>query len=255
MTRTALPLSFSMGRILQLFYRPRSVFNWIASEGGRLWIFPLLLLTVVTLLRILVGGWLEVQRASQGEILLPPDWPYYTPEMQAQYIQAAEATKSPVFVYVLPIIVDLTAIWLGWIIISSLLHLAFTLVGGRGTNVSTSNLVAWAGLPFTLRELLRIIYLLIVQHPIMRAGLSGFVSQTGSNGLLFISALLSLTDIFLIWHIVLLIIGARQIETVSNVKSLAVILFLISLSLALQAGTSVLGSQLGGMVVTRPFYF
>lgn len=255
MTHSAQPLRFSIGRVLQLFYQPRNVFDWIASEGGRLWLPPLLLLSMATLLRILVGGWLQIQRASQGEVPLPPDWSYYTPEMQAQYMQAAEATKSPVFVYVLPVVAGLAAIWLGWVVISSLLHLAFTMVGGRGTNASALNLVAWAGLPFTLRELLRITYLLLARHPIMHAGLSGFVSQTESNGLLFVSALFSLTDIFLIWHIVLLIIGAKRTETISVTKSFSVVLCMISLSLIVQAGTSVLGSQLSGMMVTRPFYF
>jgi len=207
------------------------------------------------LLRILIDGLLQVRRATQGEIPLPPDWTYYTPEMQAQYMQAAEATKSPVFVYVLPIIIGLAAIWMGWILISSLLHLTFTLAGGRGTNASALNLVAWASIPFALRELLRVTYLLVAHHPIISAGLSGFVSKTESGGLLFISALLALVDIFLVWHITLLVIGAKRTETISTVKSFAVVIVVITLSLVIQAGTSYLGSQLSDMMVTRPFYF
>jgi len=191
----------------------------------------------------------------QGEIPLPPDWIYYTPEMQAQYMQAAEATKSPVFVYVLPVIIGLATIWLGWVIISSLLHLAFTLVGGRGTNTSALNLVAWASWPFSLREIFRIIYLLIARHPIVSAGLSGFAPVPENGGLSFVSALLSITDIFLIWYIVLLVIGAKRTETITGTKSLAVVLSIITLSLVVQAGTSYLGSKMGGMMVTRPFFF
>ncbi|MDX1475449.1 MAG: YIP1 family protein, partial [Reinekea sp.] len=177
------------------------------------------------------------------------------PEMQAQFLQAAEATKSPIFVYVIPVMAGLTSIWLGWIIISSLLHLSFTLAGGRGTNTSALNLVAWAGLPFSRREVLRIIYVLVAQHPIASAGLSGFVASAEGSGLIFISALLSLTDIFLFWHIALLIVGAKQTETITSTKSLAVVLSIITLSLVVQAGTSFLGSQMGGMMVSRPFFF
>jgi len=255
MMRNALPLRFFVKQISWLFYQPQNVFDWIATEGGRLWVFPLLLITTVTLLRILVVGWLQVRRAAQGEIPLPPDWTYYTPEMQAQYMQAAEATKSPVFVYVLPVIIGLAAIWLGWVIISSLLHLTFTMAGGRGTNASALNLVAWASVPFALRELLRVIYLLITKHPILSTGLSGFVTKTESSGLLFASGLLALVDIFLIWHITLLVIGAKRTETITTVKSFAVVMVVIALSLIVQAGTSYLGSQLGDMIVTRPFYF
>jgi hypothetical protein len=255
MMHTELPLRFLGRRILQLFYQPAMVFEWIASEGGGLWKFPLMLLTTLTLLRILIGGWFQAHKMLQGEIQLPPDWMYYTPEMQAQYMQAAEATKSPVFVYVIPVLIGLAMIWLGWIIISSLLHLAFTVVGGRGTNSSALNLVAWAALPFSLRELIRIIYILFARHPITSAGLSGFVSVSDGGGLLFVSALLALIDIFLFWHIALLVIGATKTETITNTKSLAVVLTIIALSLVVQAGTSYLGSQMGGMMVTRPFYF
>jgi len=255
MTQSASPSSFIFRRALQLFYQPSSVFDWVTSEGGKLWKFPLLALTLLTLLRILISGWLQVRRAMQGEIPLPPDWVYYTPEMQAQYMQAAEATKSPVFVYVLPAIIGLATIWLGWIIISSLLHLAFTLVGGRGSNASGLNLVAWASLPFSLREIFRIIYLLVVQHPIVSAGLSGFVPASKENGLLFMASLLSLVDIFLFWYILLLVIGAKRTEAITSLKSLAVVLSIITLSLVAQAGTSYLGSKMGGMMVTRPFFF
>lgn len=255
MTRNASPPSFLFRRALQLFFRPRSVFDWVASDGANLWKFPLLVLSILTLLRVLISGWLQVRRAVQGEIPLPPDWIYYTPEMQAQYMQAAEATKSPVFVYVLPVIIGLATIWLGWVIISSLLHLAFTLVGGRGTNTSALNLVAWASWPFSLREIFRIIYLLIARHPIVSAGLSGFAPVPENGGLSFVSALLSITDIFLIWYIVLLVIGAKRTETITGTKSLAVVLSIITLSLVVQAGTSYLGSKMGGMMVTRPFFF
>ena len=37
-----------------------------------------------------------------GEITYPPDYQYYTPEQQAQYMQAIQSTQGPVFVYVLP---------------------------------------------------------------------------------------------------------------------------------------------------------
>lgn len=246
---------YLIGRILKMYYQPSSVFNWIASEGGRLWLLPLLLVTLITLLRILIGGWLHDHKAMQEGIPLPPDWTYYSPEMQAQYMQAFEATKSPVFVYVLPVIIGFTTIWLGWVIISSLLHLAFTMVGGRGTNASALNLVAWAGVPFALRELLRIIYLLITQHPIVSVGLSGFVPPSESNGMQVASGFFAIFDMFLVWHVILLIIGAKRTETISTAKSIAVILSIIALSIAAQVGTSYLGSQFGGMMVSRPFYF
>jgi len=246
---------FLFKRLLQILYKPGQVFDWVASESGRVWSIPLLALTVATLLRVIVSGWLQARAAMLGEIPLPPDWIYYTPEMQDQYMQAAQATSSPVFVYVLPGIIGLAAIWLGWLIVSSMLHLAFTLAGGRGSNLASLNVVAWAGVPFSLREALRVIYLLIVRQPIASAGLSGFVSVTEGGGALFLSGLLALTDIFLIWHVILLIAGSKRTEAVSGQKAAVVALIVILLVLAVQAGFAYLGGMLGGMMISRPFYF
>jgi hypothetical protein len=249
------PRRFLFNRLLQVLYKPGEVFNWVTSESGRVWSMPLLLLTIVTMIRVAVSGWLQARAAMMGEIPLPPDWIYYTPEMQEQYMQAAQATSSPVFVYILPAVISLAAIWLGWLIVSSLLHLAFTLTGGRGSNLSSLNVVAWAGVPFSLREIMRIIYLLIVRQPIVNVGLSGFVDTANGGGSLFLSGLLALTDIFLLWHIILLITGSKRTEAVSAKKSVFVTLVVILLVLAAQAGFSYMGGMLGGMMVTRPFYF
>lgn len=249
------PWRFSFNRLLQVLTKPGLVFDWVASESGRLWFTPLLLLTVVTLARVAVSGWLQARAAMMGEIPLPPDWIYYTPEMQEQYMQAAQATSSPVFVYVLPGVIGLAAIWLGWLIVSSLLHLAFTLSGGRGTTLTSLNVVAWAGVPFSLREIVRVVYLLIVRHPIASAGLSGFVTVTEGGGSLFLSGLLALTDIFLVWHVILLIAGSKRTEAVSGQKAAVVALIVILLVLAVQAAFTYAGGLLGGMMISRPFYF
>lgn len=47
MTRNASPLRFLVKQIFWFFYKPRNVFDWIAVEGGRLWVLPLLLITTV----------------------------------------------------------------------------------------------------------------------------------------------------------------------------------------------------------------
>ena len=108
--------------------------------------------------------------------MLPVDWQYWSPEMQNNYTQAQQATQGPVFVYIIPAALGLAKIWLAWLIVGGLTHLSSTLFGGRGKMGSALNLVAWACLPFALRDLLRVIFMIIVHHPIVSPGLSGLVT-------------------------------------------------------------------------------
>jgi hypothetical protein len=59
--------------------------------------------------------------------------------MQEQFMQAQQATQGPVFIYALPGFVAVLGVWIGWLLLSGLLHLALTLLGGRSANRNTLN--------------------------------------------------------------------------------------------------------------------
>jgi Zn-dependent alcohol dehydrogenase len=81
---------------------------------------------------------------------------------------------------------------------------------------SALNVVAWASLPFALRDLLRIVFMLSTGHAILSPGLSGFVSTPG-----FLAELLARLDIFLIWNVVLLALGLGITDSLPRGKALA----------------------------------
>jgi hypothetical protein len=187
-----------------------------------------------------------------GQVPLPPDWQWWTPDMQNNYMQAMAQTQGPVFVYIIPIVLGLSGLWLGWPILSGLLHLTSTLFGGRGKMGTALNLVAWGSLPFVLRDLLRVVFMLIAGRTIASPGLSGFVTAT-DTGTAFLAQVLANVDIFFVWHILLLIIGFRLADALPAVKATAGVLIVLALSLLAQAGLGTLASRLGGLMVTRQF--
>jgi hypothetical protein len=198
-------------------------------------------------------GRIKNQAASLGEITYPPD--YYTAEQQAQYMQAIQSTQGPVFVYVLPAISALLGVWIGWLILGGVLHLVTTLFGGRGNTALSMNIVAWSSLPLALREFIQIIYILITKKIISNPGLSGF-SSIGDSGLpLFIGQILKLIDIYLVWQIVLLILGIRVSTGLNPTKSIFSVIISVLIILLLQTGLSYLGSILGNLTIARPFFF
>jgi hypothetical protein len=238
-----------------IFFRPRLAFQRIASTTIAVWITPLLVLSCLVLINSLVAGRIKYQNATMGEITYPPDYQYYTPEQQAQYTQAVQSTQGPVFVYILPSIASLLGVWISWLILGGVLHLVTTLFGGRGSTMMSMNIVAWASLPLALRALIQIISMLVTKNLISNPGLSGF-SPAGDSGLmLFVGQILKLIDIYIVWQIILLILGIRISTALSVSKSTSGVILTLCVILALQAGMAYLGILLGNLSITRPFFF
>jgi hypothetical protein len=151
--------------------------------------------------------------------------------------------------YVMPMIGSLTGLWVGWLLLAALLHFGSTLLGGRGSMQSALSIVAWASLPFAVRDILRIIFMLSAGHAIISPGLSGFASASG-----FVSQLLARVDIFLIWQVILLVIGLSVTDSLPRSKAVAGVVGVMLLVLLAQAGLGALTSGLGGTAVQRPFF-
>jgi hypothetical protein len=243
------PRRFDLPRAQTMLFRPRQGFQEMASEARGTWLTPMLLLSITAILVVIVAGYLKSRAALTGEVPLPPDWQFWTPEMQNNYMQAQQATQGPVFLYIIPALGSLTGLWLGWLLLAALLHFGSTLLGGRGSMQSALNLVAWASLPFAVRDLLRIIFMLATGHAIISPGLSGFTSTPG-----FLSQLLTRLDIFMIWHVILLVIGFALTDGLPRSKAVAGVVVILLLVLFAQAGLGALSASFGGLAVQRPFF-
>lgn len=246
------PKRFDIKRLFSFPFQPRNRFEQIAAEEKASWQTPMLFLSLALILRLVVSGYFQARAAAMGQVSLPPDWQWWTPEMQNNYMQAMAQTQGPVFVYIIPIVLGLSGLWLGWPILAGLLHLTSTLFGGRGKMGTALNLVAWASIPFALRDLLRVVFMLIAGRAISSPGLSGFIMAT-DTGMAFLGQVLANVDIFLFWHIFLLILGFRLADNLPAVKAAAGALIALALSLLAQAGLGTLASRLGGLMVTRQF--
>ncbi len=240
----------------EVLLRPRQAFQTIAAHTGGVWLTPMLILTLTSLVRVLLAGSIRQAAAASGNVTLPPDFQWYSPEQQAQLMQAMQAMQGPVFTYVFPALGALLSVWLGWMIVGGLLHLVLTLLGGRGDTGSAMNVVAWASLPFALRDLVRSAVMLVERQLIQHPGLAGFAphSPDGSSGwFLFLASLMGLIDLYLIWHLILLVTGVRATNGLAPSKSAGGVLIVLLLALAVQALIIFLGARFGATSVLRPF--
>ena len=136
-----------------------------------------------------------------------------------------------------------------------LLHLVMTLFGGRGTTQMAINVVAWAGLALAVRDLVRVVYLLISRRLITSPGISGFAPLAAEGTGLFLVGLMALIDFYLIWHILLIALGVSIGNGISTGKAILGSTLTVSLVILAWAGLVYLGSNLGNLTVNRPFYF
>ncbi|MBN2146910.1 MAG: YIP1 family protein [Anaerolineales bacterium] len=254
-TQLSRPSRFHFKWVPEILFHPRRAFEKVTSQASGVWLTPMLLLTLATLASVLASGWLKQQAAMMGEMSLPPDYEWYTPEQQAQYMQAAQTTQGPVFVYVLPGIAAIGGVWLGWLLVGGLLHLITTLLGGRGDTSVSMNLVAWASLPLTLRELVRFAAMLIGKRLIQSPGISGFAPAGEGAGVIFLAGLMELIDLYLIWHIVLIAIGVRTATHLPGTKAASGAIITILIVMLLQALIGLGIASLSSLTVVRPFFF
>ncbi len=248
----ARPRSMRLDWILPLFFRPGRTLKKIAEQERGVWIAPIIILSILAILVVLAGGQPRTIQA-QTNVELPPDFQYWSPEMQEDFMANQANRTSALYIYVFPMLGALAGVWILWFLLGSILHLVLTLSGSRGTNTAALNLVAWASLPFALRYIVQAVAILSSKQLIAAPGLSGFLPADGNGLLIFLRAVLAQIDLYLIWQVILLLVGVVPLTGLVRTKAWTAVLISVVIILALAALPALIGSQLGGLR-TSPYF-
>ncbi len=239
--------------VLPILFRPRATMRRIVENAHPTSRTPLTLVVLVAVIHALVAGSIRAAAAAAGEVSLPQGFEFYTPEQQAQFMQAATATNNATFNYVLPAAGAALGVIVLWLLIGGLLHLVLTLFGGRGTSRSALNVAAWSFIPLLLRYVIQIVAMLMTDSLVASPGLAGFAPAGEGFFNAFLAGILSHVDIFLLWQIVLLWIGVHLSSRLPLLKSLLAVLATMLIVLALRALPAAVLAQFGGLTIIQPF--
>lgn len=232
----------------ELCLHPRRTLKTILEAETALWLTPMLVLTVLSVLSVLITGPARSQAAMQSMVQPNPEMQQYLSPEQLQQMQSGlSVSQGPLFIYGFPLISSLTSIWLGWLLMGGLLHLGLTLSGSRSSNRMTFNLTAWAALPLGVRLVIQTLAVLISGKPIAAPGLSGFIDATAGGGAAFFGALLSQVDIYLLWQLFLIGLGVIVMEGSYRKKSLAATALVAGLVIVIFAMPAFFGNLMGSM--------
>jgi hypothetical protein len=232
--------------LLPLFFRPGRTLSAAVKQERGVWLLPLLVVTLLIIISVLAAGPARVLAAQTGGTL-PLDFQYWSPDQQAQYMQAQQNSASPLFISVFPALGAVLGLWVTWFLLGSILHLGLTLIGSRSSNTAALNLAGWASLPLGVRYLVQTAAVLASGLLVKNAGLSGFIAADAKGFDIFLRAVLALVDIYWIWQTILLMVGSAPMSGLKPAKSALATLLVAVLVLALAALPGFLGAQLSGL--------
>lgn len=215
-------------------YRPSSArvpfLPRIGEYAGGAWLTPLLLLTLLELVKAYFGGNARAQYALSQPVPQPD--PGFGGFPQPGFEPVAPAASDMMITHIFPGALGVMGVWIAWLLVAAVLHLALTLLGGRSAMRNTLNVVAWAMVPFIVRGVANIIgYVMFPSEIINGLGLSGFAGTDN----LFLKALLEFVDIYLLWHVILLVIGSRFASGLGWGKAVSGVIVAVVIVLLLQA--------------------
>ncbi len=238
----------------RMFVKPRSTLARVNKQETAVWLAPMLILAIMVLLAVVVAA--PIKRVNiQTGATIPEDFQWWSQERQQQYLQAQQNLTSPTFMYLFPLISGLAGYLLFWVICSSLLYLSLTLAGSRTTNQRVSNLIAWAMLPFALRELVKVIVIISSKRLIDEPGLSYLVASDATGIMTWVKGILGQVDFYSLLFVVFLFLGAIPLSGLRASKVVLATTIVLLLVLALVGIPSLISNALSGLGGSGYYFF
>lgn len=249
------PRAFHFEWIFPILFRPQKTLKEINQQTKGVWIVPLLLLTVMVILRAVVSG--PVLRSNLVTIS-PEDSPSYewlSDEEKMQLQEAVDNQGNDLSIVILPAVAGVLGTWVSWLIFGAILHLGLTIAGTRSNTGSSLNLVAWTSMPFVVRELVQMIAVLVTQKAIAGNGLSGFIAVDAQGFQVFLRSLLAFVDIYMIWQVVLLLLSVTPEIKAQRARAWSAVIIAVIIFLAVLALPGFIGAQLSGLSTGGGMFF
>ncbi len=225
----------------QILRRPSAAMKALAAEPGRRWVWPLLALTLLSVVLMLIITPRQFAAAMAG--------------VDFSGLEGADGPATDVAGFGQRVAVLFSAVGAGMGVIigtaaaAAVLHFASTIMGGQQGFMTVFTTTAWAKVPLILRAIVQILW--FGTHPsdydAQLSGLAGLtVSSPGDPDPSWWQPLLAQIEIWNLWYLVLLWLGVRAFARVSGRKATMVVgaLVLVRIVVGL-VGVGVAGAVAG----------
>lgn len=227
--------------LFPLLMHPRQTFEYVLLRKAT-WFTPMLVISLLLIAQVIVKGYVSPPASE----LAPPEGipeegiPSKGMEVGGESIgggmdgaATVSAPSSGWLGTLLPMTGKLVGLWIGWFILTLVLFVGLVISGAQGNFTSALNLTAWSSLPLAIQVLVQTIIALIYSSAAtLPQGLAGLALKVQGAGGEFLGVILQRVDIFLIWQVALMMIGAVFISQLPPARVrwivlLAVVIYLI----------------------------
>jgi hypothetical protein len=237
---------FYIKLIFPFLIRPRQTYEHVLLRKAT-WYTPLLVISLLMLTQIFVN---ETKNSTSSGMVPSESIPMEGVPPQGKGIEGGssgevEGGTSPdgmvsgtgsspgLMGALLPAAGHLAGIWVGWFVLTLVLFVALVISGSKGNFTQALNLTAWSSLPYAIQILAQVLFAFIYSSATsLPQGLAGLAIKVQGLGGQYLGIFLQRVDVFLIWQIALLMIGAVYISQLPAGKArwlvvLAVLFYLV----------------------------
>lgn len=247
--------SINFKRIGQVITKPRSIFSEIEQENSKKadWKSPIVVVTVIVLIASLLsvtgstsssssgsttsnstsstngggmpgGGGMGGGMGGMGGMGGGQSQSNSDEEETAETNSTESESSSTLLTKILSALGNVAGFILTWLCLGSLVNLFSISFGGQGNTKMSLVFVAWACIPVGIRAIMQIMYVLATTTSINAVGLSGFISNAETSGAILLQKTLAQIDIYLVWQVVLLVLGTSVMTKLNRKKSIIIAL-------------------------------
>lgn len=220
------------GRVLPFLFRPRPTASAVLQKDAT-WLTPLLVVSLLLVARVWLSAPQPVTLEGEAGQALVPESGSPAPLPDESLPAEAENTGGG---GLFPAVGAVLGLWLGWLLLGVLLFIGLVINGGQHTLTELLNLVAWTSLPLGVRQIVRLVTSLAA--PSLAAnppGLAALAQALSGPGALFLNSSLALIDLYLVWQVILILLGLGQISNLPARRRFWIALGAIGLFLLLAA--------------------
>lgn len=229
-----------------MFYKPRATLTKVGAEDVSNKRTPLLFISIMVILAVLIAAPVKTQQLQMGATL-PDDFQWWSEQQQQEYLDAQQNKSSPVFMIVFPAATGILGYLVFSLLMASILYLSLTLAGSRAPRMKVGNVVAWAMVPFGIRELVKFFVVGSSKQLVENPGLSNLVDAEAKGFSAFLRGVLGSIDLYWLVFVIFLVIGAILISGLKKSKALVTTIVAVLIMLLLQGVPNLVTSLLGGL--------
>jgi hypothetical protein len=221
-----------------ILIRPRATFEKLREAKRGYWwvVFALAVLAAFVLALASTAA-----QKSTIQAMIPSE------SVEGVEMPANMAQTATTFAFVGATISGIFSALFGYLLLTLIVFGAGLILGGKATFKQVFTVSVWTTLPYVVRSLVQAIASLVTGAA-PTSGLSGVLTTAESMSMPILAAILTRIDVYMVWSLVLLVIGVGVVYRLSKGKTFLVVAIYVVVTLVLVIASTALLSSIGNVL-------